>query len=60
MIQFDRRCCVCGKPTSSHFVDEIDGKILCKSHYSMVIGFMAYEGMDDDWHFYNIKDLALL
>ena len=56
MIDFKKNCCICHKLGCK---SEIDGHYLCDKHRSMVIGFMTFEGPDDEWHFYNTEDLKL-
>lgn len=52
MIQFNKRCEICGKPTSSLYTHEFDGHILCKEHFEMMLSAgLLEEGMDDEWHF---------
>lgn len=52
MIQFNKRCEICGMPTSSLHVHEIDGHIICLAHFRMLLeAGLLYEGMDDMWHF---------
>lgn len=52
MIQFNKKCEICGRPTSSLIVHNFDGHILCKQHFYMMLDAgLLEEGMDDEWHF---------
>ncbi len=59
MIDFKKNCCICHK-LGYKSESEIDGHYLCDKHRLMVIGFMTFEGQDDEWHFYDEKDLELM
>lgn len=52
MIQFNKRCEICGKPTSDTYANEIDGHVVCLTHFRMLLeAGLLFEGMDDMWHF---------
>jgi hypothetical protein len=52
MILFNKRCEICGKPTSDQYVNEIDDHIICIHHFRMLLeAGLLFEGMDDKWHF---------
>lgn len=61
MIQFNRRCEICGKPTSDLYNDMVDGHILCITHFRLALeSGMLSEGLDDEWHFNNSNDFETL
>lgn len=61
MILFNKRCEICGKPTSDQYVNEIDDHIICIHHFRMLLeAGLLLEGMDDEWHFINANDIRLL
>ena len=47
MILFNKRCEICGKPTSDQYVNEIDDHIICIHHFRMLLeAGLLFEGMD--------------
>lgn len=52
MIQFDKRCEICGMPISGLQAFDIDGHIVCLTHFRMLLAAgLLLEGMDEEWHF---------
>lgn len=52
MILFNKKCEICGKPTSGQHINEIDNHIICIHHFRMLLeAGLLFEGMDDKWHF---------
>lgn len=52
MILFNKKCEICGKPVSDKYVYEIDGHIVCITHFRMLLDAgLLYEGMGGLWHF---------
>lgn len=52
MILFGKRCEICGKPVSDQYVHEVDGHVVCLTHFRMLLeAGILFEGMDEEWHF---------
>lgn len=48
MILFNKRCEICGKPTSDQYVNEIDDHIICMHNFRMLLeAGLLFEGMGD-------------
>lgn len=65
MIDFKCNCAICHKLISKkdreQYQHEVDGIKLCIKHFKMLlVNGLLFEGMDDEWHFTNSKNIELL